>query len=144
MADQTQSSIVIKGSPEQIMDIIADLESYPEWTTGLDEVVVLEAQEDGRPSKVRMAGAMGPVKEAYEIEYDWSTPGEVTWWLIKGTMVTALDGRYAVADLGDGQTRVDYSLTVDTAVPMIGLLKRRAEKAIMDSALKNLKKRVER
>lgn len=143
MADQTQSNIVIHGSADDIMNVIADLDSYPEWTVGLDEVSVLEAEEDGRPRRVRMSGALGPVKDSYEIEYDWSKPGEVTWHLVKGSMVSKLDGRYAVTDLGDGSTRVDYSLAVDTAVPMIGLLKRRAEKVIMDSALKNLKKRVE-
>ena len=36
-----------------------------------------------------------------------------------------------------------YSLTVDLAIPMLGMLKRKAEKVIMDTALKELKKRVE-
>jgi hypothetical protein len=38
---------------------------------------------------------------------------------------------------------VTYSLAVDLAVPMIGVLRRRAEKQIMDTALKELRKRVE-
>ena len=36
-----------------------------------------------------------------------------------------------------------YSLEVDLAIPMIGMLKRKAEKVIIDAALKGLKKRVE-
>ena len=36
-----------------------------------------------------------------------------------------------------------YELTVDLTIPMIGLFKRKAEKAITDTALKELKKRVE-
>ncbi|MFC7107281.1 hypothetical protein ACFQ0B_64275 [Nonomuraea thailandensis] len=36
-----------------------------------------------------------------------------------------------------------YELTVDLSVPMIGLIKRKAEKVIVDTALKGLKKRVE-
>ena len=36
-----------------------------------------------------------------------------------------------------------YHLTVDVNLPMIGLFKRKAEKTIIDGALKNLKKRVE-
>jgi hypothetical protein len=38
---------------------------------------------------------------------------------------------------------VTYSLTVDLAIPMIGMIKRKAEKIIMDTALKELKRRVE-
>ncbi len=36
-----------------------------------------------------------------------------------------------------------YQLAVDLAIPMLGMFKRKAEKVIMDTALKELKKRVE-
>ena len=36
-----------------------------------------------------------------------------------------------------------YTLTVDINMPMIGIFKRKAEKTIIDSALKGLRKRVE-
>jgi len=38
---------------------------------------------------------------------------------------------------------VTYTLTVDINMPMIGMFKRKAEKTIIDSALKGLRKRVE-
>ena len=43
----------------------------------------------------------------------------------------------------DGSTEVTYRLAVDLDVPMLGMFKRKAEKMIMDTALKGLKKRVE-
>ena len=36
-----------------------------------------------------------------------------------------------------------YRLAVDVKIPMIGMIKRKAEKVIVDTALKGLKKRVE-
>ena len=45
--------------------------------------------------------------------------------------------------LPDGSTEVTYRLAVDISIPMIGMLKRKAEKVIIDTALKGLKKRVE-
>ena len=36
-----------------------------------------------------------------------------------------------------------YRLAVDISIPMIGLIKRKAEKAIIDTALRGLKERVE-
>jgi hypothetical protein len=38
---------------------------------------------------------------------------------------------------------VTYTLTIELNMPMLGMFKRKAEKMIMDSALKDLKKRVE-
>jgi hypothetical protein len=38
---------------------------------------------------------------------------------------------------------VTYQLAVDLTIPMIGMLKRKGEKVIIDTALKGLKQRVE-
>jgi hypothetical protein len=54
-----------------------------------------------------------------------------------------MDGCYRLADTADG-TEVTYELAVDVRIPMIGMLKRKAEKMIIDTALKELKKRAER
>jgi hypothetical protein len=54
-----------------------------------------------------------------------------------------LDGSYTLEELDDGSTEVTYELTVDIAIPMLGLMKRKAEKVIIGTALKELKKRVE-
>ena len=55
---------------------------------------------------------------------------------------TGIPIRSTLADRG-GATEATYELTVGLRVPMPGLLKRRAEKTIIDTALKGLKNRVE-
>ena len=35
MAEQTEGSIEIEAAPDQIMSVIADFESYPEWAEGI-------------------------------------------------------------------------------------------------------------
>jgi hypothetical protein len=57
-------------------------------------------------------------------------------------VLKAMTGSYTLTSDGDG-TKVTYRLAVDVKIPMIGLLKRKAEKVIVDTALKELKKRVE-
>jgi hypothetical protein len=57
-------------------------------------------------------------------------------------LLRSLDGVYRLVPKGSG-TGVTYELTLDMAIPMIGLLKRKAERRLIDSALKDLKKRVE-
>jgi hypothetical protein len=44
--------------------------------------------------------------------------------------------------VGSG-TEVTYTLSVELSIPMIGMLRRKAEKIIIDTALKELKRRVE-
>jgi hypothetical protein len=53
-----------------------------------------------------------------------------------------MDGVYLLSEV-DGGTEVLYRLAVDVKIPMIGMIKRKAEKVIIDRALKGLKARVE-
>jgi ribosome-associated toxin RatA of RatAB toxin-antitoxin module len=144
MAEQTESSIVISASPAAIMDVIADLPAYPQWSDGIKEVVVLSVyEEDNRPADARFNLNSGAIKDIYELEYDWDENRQVSWVLTKGDMLTAMTGSYQLGDNGDGTTTVHYRLSVDIKIPMIGMIKRKAEKVIVDTALKGLKKRVE-
>ena len=144
MAEQTESSIVISASPAAIMDVIADLPAYPQWSDGIKEVVVLSVyEEDNRPADARFNLSSGAIKDIYELEYDWDENRKVSWVLTKGDMLTSMIGSYELGDNGDGSTTVHYRLSVDVKIPMIGMIKRKAEKVIVDTALKGLKKRVE-
>lgn len=144
MAEQTESSISINAPASAIMNVIADLAAYPEWSDGITSVTVLaKYEEDDRPADARFSLASGPIKDTYELEYDWQGDSKVTWTLTSAEMLTAMDGEYELSENGDGTTTVHYRLAVDVKIPMIGMLKRKAEKVIVDTALKGLKKRVE-
>ncbi len=143
MANQTTSDIVIAADPAQVMGVIADFESYPEWATGVKKCTVIRAGSGDRAEQVRFVLDASPIKDEYVLAYVWDDDESVTWTLAEGHMVKAMDGAYVLADLGDGTTRVTYRLAVDVAIPLIGMLKRKAEKVIIDTALKGLKKRVE-
>ena len=126
-----------------IMNVIADFGSYPEWATGVRSAEVLEEGQDGRPLRVRFGLDAGIIRDSYVLAYDWDGDAAVRWRLAEaGSMVTEMSGAYLLADDGAG-TKVSYELAVGTRVPMIGMLKRRAEKTIIDTALKGLKSRVE-
>jgi ribosome-associated toxin RatA of RatAB toxin-antitoxin module len=143
MADRTESSIDIHASPERVMAVIADLARYPEWSDGVKTVEILTEYEDGRPADARFVVDAGAIKDTYELEYDWDENRSVAWTLTTGQMLKGLDGSYTLTGNGDGSTTVVYQLTVDVSIPMIGLIKRKAEKVIVDTALRGLKERVE-
>ena len=142
MADVASSTITIEAVPEQVLAVIADIGSYPEWTGQIKSASVVETTPDGRPRQARFVMDAGVLKDEYVLQYDWN-PAGVSWQLVgSSTVQKSQVGSYALAPQGSG-TRVTYSLAVDIAMPMLGMFKRKAEKMIMDSALKELKKRVE-
>ncbi|MFD7847277.1 SRPBCC family protein [Nocardia sp. NPDC059764] len=144
MADRTQRSIVIDAPSDRVMAVIADLESYPEWVSAAHSVEVLDKLPDGRARTARFVLDAGVVKDAYTLAYTWRPDGRaVSWSLVSGELQKAQDGTYELIALPDGTTQVVYELTVDLNIPMIGMFKRKAEKVITDTALKELKKRVE-
>jgi ribosome-associated toxin RatA of RatAB toxin-antitoxin module len=140
--DTTHSSITISSDVATIMDVIAHVEAYPEWIMGLDTVRALTTDAKGRPLSARFEGNMGMVKDSYTVGYDWGD-AEVTWHLLEGDKLTALDGYYGCTELEDGSVEVEYRLEVGLTIPVVGMLRRRGEKVIVDSALKGLKRRVE-
>ena len=143
MAEQTTSSIVIDAAPGQVMDVIADFPAYPHWAKGVTTADVVSELDDGRAEQVFFELDVSPIKDEYTLAYVWDGDEAVTWTLVEGKMLRALDGAYLLRDRGDGSTEVTYRLSLDVSIPLIGMLKRKGEKILIDAALKGLKKRVE-
>jgi uncharacterized protein YndB with AHSA1/START domain len=142
MPDATSSSITIAAPPERVMAVIADFPAYPQWAEQVKTAEVLASDGEGRAEQVRFTMDAGPIKDAYTLDYTWSPDGRsVSWTLVKGQIQKAQTGSYALT--GAEETTVTYSLSVDLNIPMIGMLRRKAEKVIIDTALKGLKRRVE-
>jgi len=143
MADQSTQAITIDAAPASVMAVIADFGNYPVWTGSVKKADVLEEFADGRARRVAFTLDAGVIRDQYELEYVWSGDTRVEWHLVSGQMMRAQQGSYVLEPHAVGATLVTYSLTVDLAIPMLGLLKRKAERVVMDTALKELKKRVE-
>lgn len=142
MANETSASIEIAAAPEEIMAVIADFDSYPEWVDSMRSAEVLSYYDDGWAETVRMTLDHPLVKDVYVLRYEWYAD-LVSWRLVEGTLLKTMDGSYALAPVGDHRTAVTYTLAVDVNMPMIGMFKRKAEKTIIDGALNGLKNRVE-
>jgi ribosome-associated toxin RatA of RatAB toxin-antitoxin module len=145
VADQTQASITIQAPPAAVMDVIADFEAYPEWTGAVKRAEILSKREDGRAELVHYQLDAGAIKDEYTLTYDWTgLPNTLRWKLVEGQMLKLLTGAYELRAGGEaGTTDVTYTLAVDVKIPLLGMIKRKAEKVIIDTALKELKKRVE-
>ncbi len=144
MADQVSERIRVDASPARCYEVATDFEQYPTWARDVKESTVVERDTEGRGTRVEFrAAAMGRTIR-YVLEYDYSdAPRAFSWKLVEGDMLRRLDGRYQFDPDGDA-ARVTYDLAVELAVPLPGLIKRRAAGLIMGNALKELKRRVEK
>ena len=142
MADHGSGSIDIAARPDAVMQVIADFDRYHEWAGPVRRCEVLEMGDDGLPRQVHFSVQFMGIGDEYVNAYTWHGDSRVDWTLVHGKSLKSQDGSYILNPHPDG-TRVEYDLTVELSVPLPGLIRRRAQSAIIDSALKDLKRAVE-
>jgi ribosome-associated toxin RatA of RatAB toxin-antitoxin module len=140
MAITESREIVIEATPEEIFDVLFDLESLPDWSSVHRKVEVLERDEQGHPRKSRQVVKLVGVSDEQELAYTVHDDG-VGWTLVSAKQQRAQEGRYTLTPEGDA-TRVHFELTVDLVAPVPGFLVKRGAKSLMDTATKGLRKRV--
>jgi len=144
MTDTASERIKVEAPADRCYDVAIDFESYPEWLRDVKEAKIIEVDGEGRGLRVEFRAAALGKSIRYVLEYDYAdAPSSFSWKFIEGDMLRRLDGTYRFEPEGPGATRVFYDLAVELAMPLPGLVKRRAAGLIMGSALKELKKQVE-
>ena len=145
MPDTSIQSIVIAAPMARVAEVICDFPRYPEWVSAMRRVEVVEEYEDGYARSVRFVIDALVLQDEYTLEYEYAEDlSRIEWHLVESSgMQRAQDGSYDLVDRGDGSCTVTYTLSVEMAIGMLGMFKRKAEKMIMDTALKELKRYVE-
>ena len=146
MAERTSGEIDIEATPEEVLDVITDFAAYPKWAKGVKKASVKKKDSKGRPQEVSMeAGQMG-FNAKYTLKYSYKAKnGGLSWTTVDASgTVKDIKGEYVLEEKDEGVTHVKYSTTVELAMPVPGMVKRQAERTIIDTALKGLKKRVEK
>ncbi len=140
MAVTESREVVIEATPDEIMDVLFDLESLTEWSSTHQEVEILERDDQGRPIKSRQVVKIVGVSDEQVLDYTVHDDG-VSWTLVSSKQQRAQHGRYTLTPEGNS-TRVHFELTVDPTVPVPGFLIKKGAKGLMDTATEGLRKRV--
>ncbi len=140
MAVTDSREVVIEATPDEIMDVLFDLESLTEWSSVHKQVDILERDDQGRPATSRQVVKLVGVSDEQELAYTVHDDG-VSWTLVNAKQQRAQEGRYTLTPEGDS-TRVRFELTVDLAMPVPGFLIKKGAKSLMDTATEGLRKRV--
>lgn len=139
---ETRSTIIIEAPLAQVAEAIASVGTYPTWSSSMKAVKVLEG-DSVKPSKVEMSLSSGALRDEAILLFDWSAfPAALSFTLESADLLTAMDGRQELKSIGD-DTEISYSLTVALSMPVPDMMRLKAEKAVVDQTLKELKAHIE-
>ena len=86
----------------------------------------------------------GMMKDRVTLDYDWSSaPNKLTFTLDDAELLTGMDGAYALKSIDEDTTEVTYELGVSLSMPIPAMMRQKAEKATIDTALAQLKSHLE-
>jgi hypothetical protein len=136
MAINETREVVIEASPEEILDVMADLESLTEWS-GAHQSSVLETGDDGRPSRAKMKVKAAGIADEQVVAYAWGD-NAVSWTLVSSTAQRSQDASYTLTPDGD-RTKVKFQISVHPLILLPGFVLKRET---IDTATEGLRKRV--
>jgi ribosome-associated toxin RatA of RatAB toxin-antitoxin module len=140
MATSDSREVTIEATPEEILDVIADVESTPTWSPQYQSAEVMEAYDNGRPRRVKMKIKTAGISDEQVVDYTWA--GDiVSWTLVSAGQLKAQDASYTLTPDGD-KTKVKFDITIDLSIPLPGFVLKRAMKGAMETATDGLRKQV--
>jgi ribosome-associated toxin RatA of RatAB toxin-antitoxin module len=140
MATSDSREVVIEASPEEILDVIADVESTPTWSPQYQTAEILEAYDNGRPRRVKMKIKTAGISDEQVVDYTWADDS-VSWTLVSAGQLKAQDASYTLTPDGD-KTKVKFDITIDLSIPLPGFVLKRVMKGAMETATDGLRKQV--
>lgn len=139
----TVRTAVSTATPEQLFAVAADLASYPEWAEGVKGVEILETDAEGRATSARFDVEAMVRRISYVLDYTYDAPHGMTWRAKPGDDIEEMEGSYTFTEAEDGGTEVVYALAVTPAFKVPGFLRSQAERHIVTTALRSLRRRAE-
>lgn len=140
-AESGTESIEIKATPERILQVVTDIEAYPQWNDEFKEAKILDRDAQGRPARASFELDAKIKTVRYILGYNYPETG-VAWVNEEGGDVKLIKGSYTFSPTGE-VTNVIYNFEIDPGFPVPAFIRRQAVKMIVSRALGGLKKRAE-
>ncbi len=144
MSDSSRATVTIDAPLAAVTQALFTLENYPKWSSSIKSVEVVNRDDQGRATKVKMTIDAGMMKDRVILDYDWSeAPARLSFSLDDADLLTGMDGAYIIKSIDEESTEVTYELTVSLSMPIPAMMRQKAEKTTIDQALAQLKATLE-
>jgi ribosome-associated toxin RatA of RatAB toxin-antitoxin module len=141
--DVSSATVTVNAPLADVLAVVRDIESYPEWLPGFRVAEVLEENPDGTPATARFTVEFAIGKDTYDVAYEHHAT-DATWTLVRPTSLQKAQRGVQRLEAQDGSTVVTMELEIDHNVPAPGFMRRRIFASFVDNATKGLKSYVER
>ncbi|MCY4643773.1 MAG: SRPBCC family protein [Bacteriovoracales bacterium] len=95
---------------EKFYKVVTNYESYPDFMDGVSGVRVIQQNDN----EALVEYSLNIVKEfTYRLKHLENAPHKLSWTLDSGDLLKKNDGSWEFEDLGDGRTRVTYSINIE-------------------------------
>jgi ribosome-associated toxin RatA of RatAB toxin-antitoxin module len=130
-------------TPEALFAAASDVAAYPDWASGVKDVEILDTDTEGRATRARFVIEAMIRRITYVLEYRYVYPNKISWSAEPGDDITSMEGSYTFEPLEDGGSEIVYALAVDPAFKVPGFLRSQAERTIVNTALRDLRRQAE-
>ena len=116
---EIKRSALVTFSPEQMFDLVIDVERYPQflpWVAGAEL-----HQRSERDLLASMSMSRGGVTERFTTRNEFDRPAYMTMQLVEGPF-RLLAGRWTFTPIGSAGTRVELEMRFEFANPVISML----------------------
>ncbi|GAS86663.1 SRPBCC family protein [Mycolicibacterium brisbanense] len=140
MAVRASREVVFDAPAKAIMDVLADVDALPTWSSVHRQVEIVDRYPDGKPHHVRATMRLLGITDKEILEYHWGD----TWMVWDAEENLQQRGQHVEYNLTPeiDKTRVRFDITVDVTVPLPEFIVRRAKKVVLHVALDRLRQRV--
>ena len=116
---EIKRSALVTFSPEQMFDLVVDVERYPQFLPWVAAAEVHEKTDHDLLASLEMRRA--GVRERFTTRNVMNRPGWMTLKLVHGPF-RLLEGRWSFTAIGDAGTRVELGMRFEFANPIVALL----------------------
>jgi uncharacterized membrane protein len=141
MSDTAGLTEVVNAPVDKIVDALTDFETFPEWQGAVMECEVLERDDEGRGSLVRMKVDAKVRKVEYVVRYSYDLPHGLSWEQVSGDLKENT-GKYTFTQRDDGATDVTVDIVAEVGFFVPGPMKKLIREQSLKNSIRELKKRV--
>jgi ribosome-associated toxin RatA of RatAB toxin-antitoxin module len=132
-------SVTVNAPADQVLAFLRDIDNQKNWFPGNKESEVLERGADGHPSKARLVNDVKVAQDEFTLDYT-HTANSMAWKLSAPTSVQkSQEGSWTVVAKGD-KSEATMALSLDTALPLPGFVKKKTLKDTLKGATSALAK----
>ncbi len=140
---EQEFSTEVDASVADCFATITDFDAYPQWSTAVERIAVLERHADGLARLVEFHVDMKLRTVRYVLQYDYERPGHLEWHSVEGD-VESIHGTYDFEKRAPKRSRATCRQAVSVGFWIPGPLRSFAERQALKQSVLEFKEEAER